>query len=173
MKLILILIIHIMTIYQKWASTGSESKASACNEGDPGSVLESEDLLEKEMATRSSTLAWKIPWTEEPGGLQSMGSQRVVHDWATSLASLLKISFPITATSMFINTSRSSWEANLPVPQTAENWEAPTTSSSYLDHQRNLSVARLTLGVTRWEVSNCALNNRLTRIAFQAIYFPY
>ena len=44
--------------------------------------------LEKEMATHSSTLAWKIPWTEEPGGLQSMGSQRVRHDWATSLYSL-------------------------------------------------------------------------------------
>ena len=43
------------------------------------------DLLEKEMATHSSILAWKIPWTEEPGGLQSMGSQRVEHDWATSL----------------------------------------------------------------------------------------
>ena len=39
-----------------------------------------EDSLEKEMATHSSTLAWKIPWTEEPGGLQSMGSQRVGHD---------------------------------------------------------------------------------------------
>ena len=37
------------------------------------------------MATHSSTLAWKIPWTEEPGGSQSMGSQRVGHDWATSL----------------------------------------------------------------------------------------
>ena len=39
-----------------------------------------EDLLEKEMATHSNTLAWKIPWTEEPGRLQSMGSQRVGHD---------------------------------------------------------------------------------------------
>ena len=39
-----------------------------------------EDLLEKEMATHSSILAWKIPWTEEPGRLQSMGSQRVRHD---------------------------------------------------------------------------------------------
>ena len=37
------------------------------------------------MATHSSTLAWKIPWTEEPGGLQSMGSRRVGHNWATSL----------------------------------------------------------------------------------------
>ena len=39
-----------------------------------------EDPLEKEMATHCSTLAWKIPWMEEPGGLQSMGSQRVRHD---------------------------------------------------------------------------------------------
>ena len=38
------------------------------------------------MATHSSTRAWKIPWTEEPGGLQSMGSRRVGHDWATSLS---------------------------------------------------------------------------------------
>ena len=44
-----------------------------------------EDSLEKEMATHSSILAWRIPWTEEPGRLQSTGSQRVGHDWATSL----------------------------------------------------------------------------------------
>ena len=42
-----------------------------------------EDAVEKEMATHSSILAWEIPWTEEPGGLQSMGSQRVRHDLAT------------------------------------------------------------------------------------------
>ena len=41
-----------------------------------------EDALEKETATRSSILAWRIPWTEEPDGLQSMGSQRVRHGWA-------------------------------------------------------------------------------------------
>ena len=48
--------------------------------------------VEKEMATHSSTLAWKIPWTEEPGRLQSMGSQRVGHEWATSLHSLHTLS---------------------------------------------------------------------------------
>ena len=48
-----------------------------------------EDPLVKEMATNSSTLAWKIPWTEEPGMLQSMGSQRVGHDWGTSLTRLV------------------------------------------------------------------------------------
>ena len=47
--------------------------------------LGQEDPLEKEMATHSNTLAWKIPWTEEPGRLQSMGSQKVGHDGATSL----------------------------------------------------------------------------------------
>ena len=46
--------------------------------------LGGEDLLEKEMATHSIILAWKISWTEEPGGLQPMGSQRVRHDWETS-----------------------------------------------------------------------------------------
>ena len=45
-----------------------------------------EDPLEKGMATHSSILAWRIPWTEEPGGLHSTGSQRVGHDWATSLS---------------------------------------------------------------------------------------
>ena len=47
--------------------------------------LGQEDPLEKEMAPHSSTLAWKIPWTVKPGRLQSMGSQRVGHNWATSL----------------------------------------------------------------------------------------
>ena len=46
-----------------------------------------EDPLEKEMAPHSSTLAWKIPWMEEPGRLQSMGLQKVGHDWATSSSS--------------------------------------------------------------------------------------
>ena len=51
--------------------------------------LGQEDPLEKEIATHSSTLAWKIPWMEEPDRLQSTGLQRVRHDWATSLSSEL------------------------------------------------------------------------------------
>ena len=47
--------------------------------------LGQEDPLEKEMVTLSSTLAWRIPWMEEPGGLQSTGSQRVGHNWVASL----------------------------------------------------------------------------------------
>ena len=50
-----------------------------------------EDLLEKEMATHSSTLAWRIPWTEKPGRLQSMGSQRVGHDFTFTFMKTYKI----------------------------------------------------------------------------------
>ena len=59
----------------------SVSKESACSAGDQGWITGLEDPLEKEMATHSSILAWKISWTEEPGGLQSIGSQRVGHNW--------------------------------------------------------------------------------------------
>ena len=55
---------------------GSDCKESACNVGDLGW----EDPLEEGMATHSSILAWRIPWTEKPGGLQSMESQRVRHN---------------------------------------------------------------------------------------------
>ena len=47
-------------------------------------ALGQEDPLEQELATYSSILAWRISWTEEPGGLQSMGSRRVGHDWAAN-----------------------------------------------------------------------------------------
>ena len=58
-----------------------DGKASAYNAGDPGLIPGSgRRPLEKEMATHSSIHAWKIPWTKEPGGLQSMGLQRVGHD---------------------------------------------------------------------------------------------
>ena len=62
---------------------GSDGKESACNAEDLGlkiPTLGRKDPLEKETATHSSILVWEIPWTEEPGRLQSMGSQRVRHD---------------------------------------------------------------------------------------------
>ena len=59
---------HLPTMWETWARS-----------------LGREDPLEKEMATHSRILAWKIPWAEDPGRLQSMGSQRVEHDWETSL----------------------------------------------------------------------------------------
>ena len=59
---------------------GSDNKASVYNAGDPGLIPGSGKSPEKEMAIHSSTIAWKIPWTEEPDRLQSTGSQRVGHD---------------------------------------------------------------------------------------------
>ena len=55
---------------------GSDGKASACKAGEPGSIPGLGRSLEKRMATCSSILAWKIPWTEKPGGLQSTRSQK-------------------------------------------------------------------------------------------------
>ena len=62
---------------------GSDGKESACNVGDWVRSLVWEDPLEEGMATHSSILAWRIPWTEEPGRLQSTGLQRVGHHWVT------------------------------------------------------------------------------------------
>ena len=59
--------------------SGSDGKEFTCNAGDLGW----EDPLEEGMATHSSILAWRIPWTEQPGGLQSMRSQSTAHDWTT------------------------------------------------------------------------------------------
>ena len=56
------------------------AKNLPANAGDMGSIPGLGNPSEKKMATHSSILAWEIPWTEEPGGLQSMGSQRVGHD---------------------------------------------------------------------------------------------
>jgi len=58
---------------------GSDSKESTCNAGDLGSIPGLGGLVEDSMATHSSILAWRILWTEEPGRLQAMGSQRVRH----------------------------------------------------------------------------------------------
>ena len=61
---------------------------SVCNAGDPGSIPGSRRCLEKEIATHFSVAAWNIPWTVEPGRLQSMGSRRVGHNWATNTFTL-------------------------------------------------------------------------------------
>ena len=79
-----------------------------------------EDPLEKEMATHSSTLAWKIPWMDEPGRLQSMGSQRVGHDWATSLSDFPFLSYGSSSshTWMWLLDHKEGWAPN--------NWRFPT-----------------------------------------------
>ena len=70
----------LILIEQKWEGSGGSAPenppADAGDAGNMGSPLGWDDLLEKEVATHSSILAWEIPWTEEPGGLQSMGLQR-------------------------------------------------------------------------------------------------
>ena len=60
--------------------SGSDGKESACNAKDLDSISGLGRSLEKEMVTHSSVLAWRIPWTEKSGRLQSMGSQRVRHN---------------------------------------------------------------------------------------------
>ena len=60
-------------------SAGSDSEEFPCHAGDPDLIPGLCDPLEKGMAIHSSVLAWRIPWTEEPGRLQSMGFQRVRH----------------------------------------------------------------------------------------------
>ena len=63
---------------------GSVCQESTCSAGDLGLIPGSGSSLEKDMATHSSILAWRISWTEEPDGLQSMGSQGAGHDWTTT-----------------------------------------------------------------------------------------
>ena len=65
---------------------GSDGIASACNAGDPGSIPGLGRAPGEGNGNPLWTLAWKIPWMEEPGGLQSMGPQRVGHNWMTSLS---------------------------------------------------------------------------------------
>ena len=74
-------------LFKFWASlVGQMVKRLPATRETQVRSLGQEDPLEKEMATHSSTLVWKIPWTEESSRLQSMGSQRVRHNWATSLS---------------------------------------------------------------------------------------
>ena len=63
---------------------GSDSKESACNTRDPGSIPGSERSPGEGMAIHSSILAWRIPWKEEPSRLQSLGLQRIRHNGATN-----------------------------------------------------------------------------------------
>ena len=84
---------------------------------------------EKEMAPYSSTLAWKIPWTEEPGRLQSMGSRRVRHDWVTSL-SLFTFHFHALEKEMATHSSVLAWR----IPGTGEPGGLPSVGSHRVGH---------------------------------------
>ena len=67
---------------KQWFPGGSDGKESACNAGDPGVIFgEGRKIpLEKRMSTHSNIFAWRTPWTEQPGRLESLGLQRVGHD---------------------------------------------------------------------------------------------
>ena len=93
---------------------------------------------EKAMATHSSALAWKIPWTEEPGRLQSMGSQRVGHDWATST---FTFHFHALEKETATHSSVLAWR----IPGTEEPSELPSMGSHRVGHNRSdLSEAAAT-----------------------------
>ena len=77
---------HVPMNHLASCSGSSRSELLTLPGTEPLGITLSHILGEKAMATHPSTLAWKIPWTEEPGGLQSMGSLRVRHDWAISLS---------------------------------------------------------------------------------------
>ena len=87
------------------------------------------------MAPHSSTLAWTIPWTEEPGRLQSMGSLRVGHDWATSLS---LFTFPALKEEMATHSSVLAWR----IPGTGEPGGLPSMGSHRVGHDwSNLAAA--------------------------------
>ena len=79
-----------------------------------------EDPLQKGMATHSSTLAWRSPWTEEPGGLQSMGSPRVRHNWVTDTFTFSLFIVPFSLSTFWVfffflaMKSRTSWQIGKP-----------------------------------------------------------
>ena len=83
---------------------GSKGKESACNAGDLSSIPGLEDPLEKKMATHASILAWRIPWMEDPGGLQSIGLQS--RTWLSDFT----FSFVHTYSHPHPHTIQSSWE---------------------------------------------------------------
>ena len=74
---------------------GSSGKESACNAGAPGSIPGSgRSPWRRDRLTTPIILPGESPWTEEPGGLQSMGLQRVRHDWATKRSTSYKVGLP-------------------------------------------------------------------------------
>ena len=101
-----------------------------------------EDLLEKEMATHSGILAWKTPRMEEPGRLQSMGSQRVRHDWATLLFFLIKLNILLSYNPAFaslsiypnelkiyVHTKTCTWMFTATLFWSANTWKQPRCPS--------------------------------------------
>ena len=102
-----------------------------------------ENPLEKEMAIHSSTIAWKIPWTEDPGRLQSVGSQGVGHDWANSLSlSLSYMAFTMLRSekAMAPHSSTLAWK----IPQMEEPGRLQSMGSLRVGHNWATSLSLFT-----------------------------
>ena len=111
------------------------------------------------MAPHSSTLAWKIPWTEEPGGLQSMGSRRVGHDWVTSL-SLFTFHFHALEKEMATHSSVLAWR----IPGTGEPGGLPSVGSHRVGHDwSDLAAAAAAPYHKRYDNLNASLSFVLLR----------
>ena len=103
------------------------------------------------MATHSSTCAWKIPWKEEPGRLQSMGSLRVRHDWATSLS---LFHFPALEKEMATHSSILAWR----IPGTGEPGGLPSMGSHRIGHNwSDLAAAVVRFVIVFLPRSKCLL----------------
>ena len=127
-----------------------------------GQSLGWEDLLEKAMATHSSTLTWKIPWTEEPGRLPSMGSHRVGHDWSDLAVAVILI----RRIPRWLNGQEftcQAWDASLVF---GSGWSPAEGNGnplqySYLENPTDRGAWQATVhGVTKESVMTWLLNNK-------------
>ena len=147
-------------------------------------------LSEKAMAPHSSTLAWKIPWTEEPGRLQSTGSLRVRHDWATSL-SLFTFHFHALEKEMATHSSVLAWR----IPGTGEPSGLPYMGSHRVGHDwSDLAFSTVSFCVIHikttikwinicdyyvfminslWNHPNLALSSLFIQLASECICIPF
>ena len=101
--------------------------------------------LEKAMAPHSSTLAWKIPWMEEPGGLQSMRSLRVGHDWATSLS---LFTFMLLEKEMTTHSSVLAWR----IPGMGQPGGLPSMGLHRVGHDRSDLAAAAAAAIFAWYI---------------------
>ena len=143
--LLLLLLLLLFLLFGRDFPRGSDGKESASNAGKTQIwSLVREDSLQEGMSTHSSILAWRIPWTEETGRLQSMGLQRVRHDWATHTHTHTHIH--THTRTHFLAVPFSMWDPNsLP-----KDWtDAPCTGSDKsLNHWRTREVLGCVIGET-------------------------
>ena len=161
----LIYVHHIYTYTQQYdGASGQEPTCQCRTEEMQVQDLGRADPLVKEMTTHSSILAWRIPWTEEPGGLQSMGSQRVRHDWShlagrqacNAYFAAVAIVQSVSCAGLFVTHGLQHTRPPCPLPTPGEysnscpssQWYHPTISSSvtlfsWLQSFRHPSIFRV------------------------------